>query len=109
MPDVNEAIKPLNGRLTWFGIPWNFFRLLRRLKRVKTARMMVLCVDERFRRRGVAELLILKTLDYGKNTIGYTGAELGWTDEENDKINKVVERVGAQLYKRFRVYERELS
>jgi len=109
MPDVNEAIKPLNGRLTWYGIPWNLFRLLRRIKRVKTARMMVLCVDEKYRRRGVAELLIMRTLDYGKNTIGYTGAELGWTDEENDKINKIVERVGAERYKMFRVFERDLS
>ena len=43
--------------------------------------MIVLDVLERYRRRGIAELLILKTLDYGKNKIGFTGAELGWTLE----------------------------
>lgn len=108
MPDINEAIKPLNGRLTWFGIPINLFRLFRRMKRIKTARMMVLCVDENYRRRGVAEVLILRTLDYGKNTLEYTGAELSWTDEENEKISAVIQRVGARRYKTYRVYDRAL-
>ena len=45
--------------------------------------MIVLDVWKQFRRRGIAEMLIFRTLDYGKNVIGFTGAELGWTLEDN--------------------------
>jgi GNAT superfamily N-acetyltransferase len=109
LPDVNEAIAPLNGRLTTLGLPIGMLRLMRRLPRVKTARMLVLDLLEDYRRRGISELLILKTLDYGKNTIGYTGAELGWTLEDNYLINRTVEAVGAKRYKTYRIYEKGLD
>ena len=109
LPDVNEAIRPLDGRLTTFGIPIGLARFARRLPRVKTARMLILDLLEGYRRRGISELLILRTLDYGKNTIGYTGAELGWTLEDNDLCNHIVEAVGAKRYKTYRIYERGLG
>ena len=108
LPDINEAIKPLNGRLTTLGLPVGLLRLAYRMRRVKTARMMVLCVLEGYRHRGIGELLVLNTLEYGKLTIGYTGAELGWTEEGNDAISRVIERVGAKRYKTYRVYEKAL-
>ncbi|MBN1589485.1 MAG: hypothetical protein JW888_08215 [Pirellulales bacterium] len=109
LPDVNEAIAPLNGRLTNFGLPIGALRLMHRLPRVKTARMLVLDLLEGYRRRGISELLILRTLDYGKNTIGYTGAELSWTLEDNYLINRTIEAVGGQRYKTYRIYERSIG
>jgi len=106
LPDINEAIRPLNGRLTTFGLPIGLVRLLYRIRRVKAARMVVLGLLADFRRRGIGEMLILQTLDYGKNTIGYTGAELGWTLEDNRLINRTVEAVGAKRYKTYRIYEK---
>ena len=108
MPDLNEAVRPLNGRLTRFGLPIGLARLMYRMRRVKNARMLVLCVLEGYRRRGIGELLILRTLDYGKNSLGYTGAELGWTDEDNYLVNRTIERVGAKRYKTYRIYEKSL-
>ena len=109
LPDINEAIKPLNGRLTNFGLPIGALRLAYRIRHVKTARMMVLCVLEDYRHRGIGELLVLHTLEYGKLKIGYTGAELGWTVEGNEAIDRVIERVGAKRYKTYRVYEKSLG
>ena len=60
LPDINEAIRPLDGRLTRFGLPVGLLRLLRRKRHIKTARMIVLDVLEEYRRRGIAELLILQ-------------------------------------------------
>jgi GNAT superfamily N-acetyltransferase len=108
LPDLNEAIRPLNGRLTTFGLPIGLARFLFRIRRIKTARMMVLVVLEEYRRRGVAELLILHTLDYGKNVLHYTGAELSWTLEDNELISRTIEAVGAKRYKRYRIYEKPL-
>ncbi|MBU4272567.1 MAG: hypothetical protein KKA28_11960 [Planctomycetes bacterium] len=109
MPDINEAIRPLHGRLTRWGLPLGLLRLLRRKRRIKTARMVVLDVLKEYRRRGVAEMLILRTLDHGKNVLGYTGAELSWTFEDNDLVNRPIEAVGAKRYKTYRIYEKELG
>ncbi|MGI6401203.1 MAG: hypothetical protein ACOX0A_03700 [Thermoguttaceae bacterium] len=109
IPDLNEAARPLKGSLTWFGIPYlGALRLKYRLNRVKGVRLIVLCVLPEYRRKGVAESLILKTFDYGYYKKKYENAELGWTDENNDKISHVLDRVGAKRYKRYRVYEKDL-
>lgn len=110
IPDVNEAARPLKGSLTWFGIPFlGALRLKYRIKRkVKGSRLMVLCVLPEYRRKGVAENLILNTFDFGYYKKRYENAELGWTDEYNDKISHVLERVGAKRFKRYRVYQKDL-
>lgn len=109
IPDLNEAIAPLHGRLTWMGIPTGLARLIMRMRRVKTARLAALGVVPGYRRRGVAEMLIQRTFDYGKDVLGYTGAELSWTLEDNDTINRAIRRVGGHCYKTYRIYERELT
>lgn len=109
VPDLNEAIRPLNGRLTKWGLPLGVWRFYRELKRVETARMMVLCVLPEYRQRGVAERLIIDTLNYGKNTKLFKAGELSWTDEDNDKVNRIIERIGAERYKTYRVYKKPLT
>ncbi len=108
LPDFNEAARPLNGRLFPYGLPIGLIRFLRRLKRVKTGRLLALGLAPEFRRQGVAELLILRTFDYGKNEVGFTGAELSWTLEDNYLINRTIQAVGGQRYKTYRIYERTL-
>lgn len=109
MPDLNEAIRPLNGRLTTFGIPVGLGRFLYRARRIKTARMMVLDIMEDYRRRGIAEMLIRRTLDYGRYTRGFTGAELSWTLEDNYLVNRAIETVGGQKYKLYRIYHKPIG
>ncbi len=109
VPDLNEAIAPLGGRLARFGLPLGLARLLYRMRHVKTARLAALGVTPGFRRRGIAEMLIQRTFDYGKDVLGYTGAELSWTLEDNTMINRAIERVGGRRYKTYRVYERDFS
>lgn len=109
VPDLNEAIRPLNGRLTWFGLPIGLARLLWRLKRARSARMMVLVVLPEYRRRGVSETLILHTVERGVGLMGFREAELGWTLEDNDAINRTIETVGGRRYKTYRVYQKSLA
>jgi ribosomal protein S18 acetylase RimI-like enzyme len=109
VPDLNEAIKPLNGRLTRWGLPVGLLRLTRGLKKVNTARMMVLCVLPEYRQRGVAERLIIDTLNYGKYTKQFKAGELSWTDEDNHKVNRIIERIGAKCYKTYRVYKKSVA
>lgn len=108
LPDLNEAIRPLNGRLFRWGLPIGAVRLYFNRRHVRTVRLMALGILEPFRRRGVAEMLILRTLEYAKHQAGFTGAELGWTLEDNDLINRTIEAVGGQRYKTYRIYERAI-
>jgi GNAT superfamily N-acetyltransferase len=109
LPDFNEATAKLDGRLTRFGLPTGLIKLMRGKRRITTARMVVLDVLEEYRRRGVAEMLILRTLSHGKNVIGYTGAELSWTQEDNHAVNRTIEAVGARRYKTYRIYEKAIG
>ncbi len=109
LPDSNEALRPLNGRLTRWGLPIGLAKYLYYSRRIKTARMAVLGMLEPYRRRGISELLILRTLDVGKNKLGYNSAELSWTLEDNDLINRTIEKVGGQRYKTYRIYERSIA
>ncbi len=109
LPDLNEAARPLNGRLFPYGMPTNLVRFLWRKGRVKSARMIVLDVLEKYRRRGIAEMLILKTLEFGKNVAKYTGGELGWTLEDNYLVNQTIEAVGAKKYKIYRIYDKKID
>lgn len=109
LPDYNEAIRPLNGRLTRFGLPIGLWRLFRNLRRIKTGRLLALGVVPGHRRRGVAELLVLQSFDYAHQQLAYTGAELSWTLEDNHLINRSIETVGSVRYKTYRVYERGIG
>ncbi len=109
LPDINEAVRPLNGRLFPYYLPINLIRFLWRKRRIRTARVMVLDVLEKYRRRGIAEMLILATLDHGKNKLHYTGAELGWTLEDNHLVNRTIEAVGAKRHKVHRIYEKGIG
>lgn len=108
LPDINEAIKPLNGKLTTWGLPLGLAKLAWNLRKIRTARMAVLGTVPGYRKRGIAELLILRTLDVGKYKLGYRGAELGWTLEDNTAVNRTIESVGAKRYKTYRVFECEI-
>jgi hypothetical protein len=44
-----------------------------------------------------------------RTTIKFTGAELGWTLEDNDAVNHTIEAVGGRHYKTYRVYDKPLT
>jgi GNAT superfamily N-acetyltransferase len=109
LPDLYEAQAKINGRLTTLGLPIGLVKFLYHLRQVRTARLLTLGVLSEYRRRGIAELLIMRTAVYAYDVLGYTGAELSWTLEDNDMINRTIEAVGGQRYKTYRIYERELA
>jgi GNAT superfamily N-acetyltransferase len=108
IPDFNEATRPLNGRLTQYGLPIGLLRLNRNLRRIHAARLLVLGVIPEFRSRGVAELLMLRTIEIGRQQMGCARGEVGWTLEDNDSINGPIAKVGGQRYKTYRIYQARL-
>lgn len=103
IPDVNVALKPLRGRLFPFGI----VRLLWMLPRIREIRLMALGVKAGYRRRGIDAALIQR-LAQATKAGGYTVCEVGWTLQDNDLVNSLVEVMGGEHYKTYRIYERTL-
>jgi GNAT superfamily N-acetyltransferase len=108
LPDVNEAIRPLNGRLTSYGLPFGLLKFLRGKRRIQTGRVVLLDVLKGYRRRGIGEMLIYSTVEYGHRKLDCSTAELGWTLEDNQAINQTIEAVGGRRYKTYRIYEKAL-
>ena len=111
IPDVNELVKDFDGELV--RRPWNLLKLLWRLKfaRPKAARLVLLGVREQYRasrKYGALAAVLYEEVALRGLRRGYVGGELGWTLEDNDQINRGIERMGARKYKTYRVYEREL-
>ena len=107
VPDINVALKQLNGRLTWFGIPIGLIKLLWYRAKINQARFVALGILEKYRRTGVGEKLVLQAMEEGANR-GLT-AELSMTLEDNVMVNRFIEAMGAVKYKTYRIYRRAIA
>lgn len=108
LPNLNEAIEPLGGRLVKVGLPIGLLRMACRMRKIRTGRLAVLGVLPGYRKRGVAESLIQETMRTGIEDFDYQGAELSWTLEDNSLVNRMIERVGGKRYKTYRIFRKEL-
>jgi hypothetical protein len=108
LPNINWAMKPLNGRLFPFG--WARFLWRLKIRRPKSGRLLLFGIKKEFRSREYAGLayLLCDEIYRGANERGYKWAELGWTLEDNGPINSLIKRIGATRYKTYRIYEKAL-
>jgi len=104
LPDLNQVLKRMNGRLLPFGL-WHF---LKRRSIITRARAVILGVLAEYRRMGVYPLLISELHRNGV-AHGYKNAELSWTLEDNDDVNAGIMAAGGRVYKKYRLYEKALG
>jgi len=81
--------------------------LLWQRRKIRTARFVALGVLEKYRRTGIAEMLVLRVLEEGASR-GFC-AELSMTLEDNVMVNRFIEAMGASKYKTYRIYRRSLA
>jgi len=103
LPDYNEVLKHLNGKIGILGA----FKFLYYSKKIKKVRVMLLGVKHAFQKRGVEGLLYIETFRRG-NKKGYHQAECSWILEENILMQHGIEAMGGKRYKNYRVYEMPL-
>ncbi|HEX9652665.1 MAG TPA: N-acetyltransferase, partial [bacterium] len=102
LPDYNEILKDINGRLLPFGI----FKLLLNRKKIKRVRVITLGVRHKFqKKRGLAPAFYYETYRRGKEK-GYTLGEFSWILDDNVLMNRALESMGAKLYKKYAIYEK---
>lgn len=104
LPDVNQVMAKLNGRLLPFG--WLKFLLAKR--KIDQLRVLALGVKHDYRHSGVAAGLYLKHLETAARPGTIEGGEMGWILETNGAMNRAMEGMGGKIVKKYRVYERQL-
>jgi hypothetical protein len=103
LPNLNEVIKRMNGRLT----PWGILKFLYFRKKIKGVRAMVFGILREYRHTGVNYMLYA---EIEKNFMrkGYEWCETSWQLEDNEPVNRFVESLGGKVYKKYRVFEKRI-
>jgi GNAT superfamily N-acetyltransferase len=104
IPDINQVLRKMNGRLLPFGW-WHFLRRRAIMDRV---RVSFLGVKPEYQHTGVAAQLYIEHFDVADRTHRKWG-EMGWILETNRAMNRGMEAMGGRIVKRYRVYERRLD
>lgn len=103
LPDVNEALAKVKGRLFPFGI----VKLLWTLPRIRNGRFLALGVVREYQKKGIGALLIEEMMRVTRAR-GYRMCEVGWTLEDNDAVNDLIVASGCSRSAVYRVYEKRL-
>jgi GNAT superfamily N-acetyltransferase len=110
IPDINELTKDLNGEL----FPFNFIKLLWRLRKPRTRRSRVplMGVAKKLHHSRLASMLAFMLIEYTRrDCVGKFGikvGEFGWILEDNKGMLSIAELPGAHVNHRYRIYEKQL-
>ncbi len=109
LPNLNEAARDLHGKL----LPFGWARLLWRLKvkSPRTARIPLLGVRQEFQHSRLGLTLAFMVTDAVREVLrsrGVQNVEMGWILEDNEGMRNIVETIGGEAYKRYRMYEKAL-
>jgi hypothetical protein len=104
LPDYNQALKHVNGRLFPVGV----FKFLWHRRRIHSIRVVTLGVIPQFRQRGLDAMLIVELMAAAQKK-GRAKGECSWILEDNFPMRRGLERMGARVYKTYRVFDKLLA
>jgi len=102
LPDINQVLAKMNGRL----LPFGWLRFLLGKGKIDQCRVFALGVKRAYRHTGVGAGLYLKNLAAGAAPTPIDGGDMGWVLETNEPMNRALEGMGGTVVKRYRVYEK---
>ena len=106
LPDINQALIHLRGRLFPFGLIKLLWLL--KVKKVCTrARIMAMGVLPEHQKRGIDTIMNFETYRRAREA-GYVEGEMSWILETNEQMIAVAENLGYTRYKTHRMYEMPL-
>ncbi len=104
VPNINEImIKQKRGRI----LPFGAIRLLMGKRKTKILRIILLGVKDEYRRLGIEAIFYGKIIRYAQNN-GIEFGEGSWILENNEMMNKGLQNLNGEVYKRYRIYEKNL-
>jgi GNAT superfamily N-acetyltransferase len=104
LPDVEQALAKMNGRL----LPFGWIHFLRRKRYIDRLRVFALGVKDDYQHLGVAAALYERHVQTA-GTVGPRGGHMGWILETNDAMNRAMEGMGGSVVQRYRIYELGLN
>jgi GNAT superfamily N-acetyltransferase len=107
VPDVNQLLCEIRPGPSLLSSYLGAARLLWAKRRAKGIRVIALGVVEAYRQRGVDALLYYETAKAAARR-GYTWAEASWILESNDAMNRPIALMGMRVYKKYRLFEKQL-
>jgi GNAT superfamily N-acetyltransferase len=103
LPDLNVALKRNSSGRFFPGI----LKVLWAARRIKRLRVVLLGTLPEWRGTGVDALLYRRMWEEG-HRLGYEWAEAGWVLEDNHTMRNGLARMGFEVYKTYRMYDRPL-
>jgi len=103
LPDFNYVLKRMNGKLN----PVTILKALYYSKKITDLRLLLLGIKKEYRNKGVDALLFREGFE-GVKGGGYKRVEFSWILEDNIPVQRMVEMIGGRLYKRYRIYEKDI-
>ena len=108
IPDFNQVLRHLNGRL----FPFGWLKALWYSRKITGTRLLVLGVVREYRGRGLEALLIFESLRAAVLS-GYQSIEMSWILENNDMMNRIIQNAGqpygAHVYRTYRMYQMPIT
>ncbi|MDZ5645669.1 dATP pyrophosphohydrolase [Nitrospirillum sp. BR 11828] len=109
LPNLNEAIRDLNGRL----LPFGWAKLLWRMKvaGLKSARVPLMGIRKSASQGVIGSLLPFLLIDAVRKdaaAMGFQQIELSWILENNMPMRRINESLGGVAYKTYRIYGQDL-
>jgi len=100
IPDYNQALRKMNGRL----FPFGWLKLIYYSRRIRTLRLVIMGVLKDYRLSGL-EALLYRQGNRNAYELGYQGVEFSWVLEDNILTRRAAENYGGKVYKTYRIFE----
>lgn len=109
-PNIHEVIHDLNGRL----FPWGWLKILWRLKvgYPRTGRVALMGIRKRFQSSPMGAAMAYGMIEAVREAVRQTNiqqVELSWILEDNKRMRHILESLGAEVYKTYRIYQKSLQ
>jgi len=104
LPDINPLLKRLNGRI---GLP-GLLKVLMYRREITGLRCLIFGIKEKYRQLGLPILAFRHLYEVVRKKEKYRYLEMGWTLEDNESINFLVEEAGARICKKYRIFRKSL-
>ncbi|WP_348760854.1 N-acetyltransferase [uncultured Salinisphaera sp.] len=110
LPNLNEAARDINGRLTPVGIAKLLWRL--KVRFPQTVRVPLMGVRQTYQNSPLGAALaygVIGAVEQAVVARGATGSELSWILDNNAGMSDIIESLGGHCYKTYRILEKRLS
>lgn len=103
MSDISKGIQKSKGYILPFGL----FHIFSAGKKSKQLNLLLGAVEPKFQGRGLDVMMGIKLLESAKQA-GKTTIDSHLELEYNTKVRAEMEKMGGQVYKRFRIFQKDL-